>query len=386
MSLYTQGFLRTSSSGKFVGVLKYRDPEGSWRQVTKTFGHDREAAERDLVEWRERMEAGAGPAAADPAGDGAAYGPTVEEAVRALLASQLARGRIERSTHDTQLAYSERDLFPELGSTPLSTLTTGRVQSWLDALCERVSPGSASIPYAVLAKTFALEERAGRIARNPLAGVDPPRQPHPGRAFLPDTSVVLLERAVDETWGPGSALALAVRLALYAGLRAGECCGLRWRDVGAGYARLRIASSVGRASSGCYVKGPKNASSAREMPVVPALSRALAARADAVGGRPKGAWFCCGSEESFMDPRRLSREFSELCGNAGVINDSGRRATFHQLRHTFATRAVHAGVDVRTLADLMGHARADMTLNVYAASGEDAKAAAIERLSGMGRG
>ena len=50
----------------------------------------------------------------------------------------------------------------------------------------------------------------------------------------------------------------------------------------------------------------------------------------------------------------------------GVSDNSGRRATFRQLRATFATRAVRAGVDVRALADLMGHADAKMTLNVYA--------------------
>lgn len=149
------------------------------------------------------------------------------------------------------------------------------------------------------------------------------------------------------------------------------------------YTRLRVVASIGRSANGCYVKGSKNASSACEMPVMPALSSALAARAAALGGNPRGTWFCCGDEDSFIDPRRLSREFSALCNEAGVTNDTGGRATFHQLRHTFATRAVRAGVDVRALADLMGHARADITLNVYVGSSEDAKLAAVKRMSDM---
>ena len=90
--------------------------------------------------------------------------------------------------------------------------------------------------------------------------------------------------------------------------------------------------------------------------------------------------FVCGGPDRFADPRSVSVAFARLCEREGIADDGGRRATFHVLRHTFATRAVQAGVDVRTLADLMGHARADVTLNVYAASGEDAKLAAAARL------
>ena len=219
MSFYTNGFLRKTSSDKWAGVLKWKDPEGNWRQLTRTFTTDREESEGMMADWRALMEAGASPAAEDPVANA---GPTVEEVARSMLAAQLARKRIEQSTYDTQIAYSERDLFPELGSTPIASLTSRRVQAWVDGLCLRMSPGSASVPYAVLAKALSGAERTGSIARNPLVGVDPPRRPRPSRAYLTETSALLLENALDSRWGAESGMALAVRLALYAGLRAGD--------------------------------------------------------------------------------------------------------------------------------------------------------------------
>lgn len=393
---YSKGFLRRSSSGKFVGVLKYRDPEGSWRQITKTFTSDRGESEDMLASWRSTMEVAAIPSSlsshdyrigmrAASSARGVCLdeiAPTVEEAVRACLSAQLARGAIERSTHDTQLSYAQRDLFPILGQLPLNHLTTEIAQMWIDSLCSRVSPSSARIPYSTLNKTCALAVRRGILPVNPIVATDSPQRSYPERSFLLPSTVSHLECAITREWGDDNPLSLAVRLGLYAGLRAGEVCGLRWCDVSEDGSSIRVSSSIGRSIEGCYVKAPKNRSSIRDMPIVSVLARQLRERSAYVanGFEPSGTWFVCGEEESFLDPRRLSNKFAELCEAENIVNDKGQRATFHVLRHTYATAAVRAGIDVRTLADLLGHSRADMTLNVYAASNEEAKRIATKRL------
>lgn len=64
-----------------------------------------------------------------------------------------------------------------------------------------------------------------------------------------------------------------------------------------------------------------------------------------------------------MQSKLLRWRFSELTKKIGV-----RRLNFHALRHTFATRALESGMDVKTLAEIMGHANATITLNTYAHS------------------
>ncbi|MBQ9002287.1 MAG: site-specific integrase, partial [Eggerthellaceae bacterium] len=370
---YSPGFLRISSSGKWVGVLKYRDIDGKWRQKTHTFTRNRAESEKALSQWREQLTG----EHITPSSTAKTH--TVEQAVRACLNAQLARKRIEQSTYATQLAYAERSVFPKLGEIPLAALTPDTVQKWVDELCLEMSAGSVRLAYGVLHKTCSRAATRRELAENPLDRIELPAKTRPKRAFLPETSIALLEKALSSEWGQGHPRSCAVTLALHAGLRAGECCGLRWRDVETDAGRLRVVASVGRSAQGVYLKSPKCDASAREFPIVESVASSLAARALDAGGSPDPSNFVCGSE-TFSDPRRLSYEFSRLCERAGVVDDQGRRATFHSLRRTFATRAVRAGVDPRTLADMMGHADAGMTLNVYAASGEEAKSTAVAKM------
>ena len=74
------------------------------------------------------------------------------------------------------------------------------------------------------------------------------------------------------------------------------------------------------------------------------------------------------NDGSFLKPKQLRERFMRLLKKIKVS-----RLNFHALRHTFATRALESGMDVRTLADIMGHANASITLNIYAHSMTDHK-------------
>ncbi len=88
-------------------------------------------------------------------------------------------------------------------------------------------------------------------------------------------------------------------------------------------------------------------------------------------------------EGSFKSPQCLSKEWRQLAGVLRLVGTQGRRPTFHDLRHTFATIAVASSVDIKTVSVLLGHADPAMTLRVYADSLEDSKRAGTERLDGI---
>jgi integrase len=62
----------------------------------------------------------------------------------------------------------------------------------------------------------------------------------------------------------------------------------------------------------------------------------------------------------------------------GLIGTQGRKITFHDLRHSFATRAIAAGADVKAVAAVLGHANAAITLNVNADADAESKRRASE--------
>ena len=88
-------------------------------------------------------------------------------------------------------------------------------------------------------------------------------------------------------------------------------------------------------------------------------------------------------EGSFKSPQCLSKEWRQLAGVLRLVGTQGRRPTFRDLRHAFATIAVASSVDIKTVSVLPGHADPAMTLRVYADSLEDSKRSGMERLGGI---
>ena len=75
------------------------------------------------------------------------------------------------------------------------------------------------------------------------------------------------------------------------------------------------------------------------------------------------------------EPRTIQRRFGRLCKRLGLAG-----VHFHTLRHTFATRMMELGVDVKTVSALLGHSSAKTTLDLYAHSLMDQQWLAMEKL------
>ena len=67
-----------------------------------------------------------------------------------------------------------------------------------------------------------------------------------------------------------------------------------------------------------------------------------------------------GTRERFTEPRTMENRFKAVLKNCGL-----RSINFHALRHSFATRAVELGFDVKTLSEILGHANVGITLDRY---------------------
>lgn len=161
-----------------------------------------------------------------------------------------------------------------------------------------------------------------------------------------------------------------ILLCLYSGLRIGELIALRWSDIDFSKGVLTVSRSGRDGRGGLLVDEPKTISSRRTIPLprqrLPVLK----------GVRRRSASpFVVSSGGKAVSVRSYQRSFELLLKKPGIPHRG-----FHSLRHTFATRALECGMDVKTLSEILGHKNPTVTLNRYAHSLMEHKADMMNRL------
>ena len=177
------------------------------------------------------------------------------------------------------------------------------------------------------------------------------------------------------------AVALAASIALSTGLRLGEVCALRRRDVDLMRGNLRVSGTMVEAPKlmrQATTKGKRTRNLSLSDADVALLRREMERVARKCPHKPVSPLVT--ADGGFMRPSYLSRRFSAVCGLLGLPEGTH----FHTLRHTHATWLLMAGADIRTVSERLGHAKPETTLGIYAhvMPGRDRAAAeAFERMA-----
>ncbi len=166
-----------------------------------------------------------------------------------------------------------------------------------------------------------------------------------------------------------------VLLCLYTGLRIGELLALEWADIDMKKGELQVNKSChyGKDEKGVFrriIDIPKTQSSVRTIPIPRQLMLRL--REEKKKSR---SIHVVSNGKNPISIRSYQRSFSTLLKKLNVPHRG-----FHSLRHTFATRAVECGMDVKTLSELLGHKNPTVTLNRYAHSLIEHKREMMNRL------
>ena len=192
-------------------------------------------------------------------------------------------------------------------------------------------------------------------ARNPTSGATLPRKKATPKQILNDEQLdrFLEEIKKDEIWYDFFYTELTT------GLRRGEICGLRWTDFQMGMGTLAIRRTVHqKPGGGLSVGEPKTGQGSRVITLPPSTAQLLAERKR----RSVSQWIFHDPlrPEQPVHPGSAYRRMKELLAQAGLPS-----IRFHDLRHTFATRALASGVDAKTLSGILGHTKASFTLDTY---------------------
>lgn len=172
---------------------------------------------------------------------------------------------------------------------------------------------------------------------------------------------------------------LGIYISLYTGLRIGEICALTWDDVDLKNRLIYVRNTVVRVKSDSgtgskthlIIDTPKTASSLRCIPICSKLYSLLSNYVPNVKSR-----FVTSSIAAFISPRTFDYRFKKLLDESKIPH-----INYHALRHTFATRCIEAGVDVKSLSEILGHANVSITLNTYIHSSIDLKRSQLEKIT-----
>ncbi len=159
-------------------------------------------------------------------------------------------------------------------------------------------------------------------------------------------------------------------LCLYSGLRIGELIALQWCDIDFGKGILTVSKSCHYGKDGLVIDEPKTATSRRVIP----LPRQLLPILKSIKKKSDSP-FVVSANGSTVSVRSYQRSFELLLKKLNIPHKG-----FHSLRHTFATRALECGMDVKTLSEILGHKNPVVTLNRYAHSLMEHKADMMNRL------
>lgn len=294
------------------------------------------------------------------------------------------RPRLKESSSAKYLADLKNHILPFFGEKSLDQITSEEMERFIQILLyeKKLSPKTIRNILALFHSVFTYaRKRSGQKLQEPE--IIYPRKQRKDIRVLDEQEE---KRLMNFLAGNMDLCKFGVYLALRTGLRIGEVCALRWQDISMRDCTISVQQTAQRirylepeserkagAKTRVMIDTPKTESSCRIIPLMPDLA-ALCLR---FGSAVPGAFVLTGTRQC-MEPRKLQRRlknYTKECMLADVH--------FHTLRHTFATRCVEAGCDVKTLSEILGHSNITVTLNQYVHPNLDQKRENMSRLKTM---
>ena len=271
------------------------------------------------------------------------------------------------SSRHTYKQDVEKYISPVLGQIKLQKLSQEDVALLVSSLIKQgLAPKTIRCVHGVLHKALGKAVKLGKLPYNVATGTELPKVEEPELKLLDHTEVAALKNAA-----VGFKHERFFLLALYLGLREGELLGLNWAQINWKTHELNVDRQLvwerGNARNK-YIAAPKCASR-RILNIPPTVEEILREQLEEVKIQRElagDAWIerglvFPGPHGDFMSRQTVYDCLQRVAKKAGIGH-----LRVHDLRHTFAALALEAGVDVRTVQGMLGHATPEFTLRVYA--------------------
>lgn len=275
-------------------------------------------------------------------------------------------------------------ILPEYGNQPFSTITYEFIEAHCKFLLESggkkgngLSPKTVSDVLAIIRNISKFAIRKGIYVANDANAVQIRQAIKPMRVLNKAEQSQLCEYILKKP----EACSIGILVCMFTGLRIGEICALRWEDISFSDQSIYIHHTLQRiqmhrghgAKTEVVVTTPKSSCSIRKIPLPDEILEILVLNKKASSG-----YVLTNDEYKFIEPRTMQNKFKKILKAVGIEN-----ANFHALRHTFATRCVELGFDVKSLSEILGHATVNITMNRYVHPTYEMKKKNMQKLSGL---
>ena len=172
---------------------------------------------------------------------------------------------------------------------------------------------------------------------------------------------------------------------LRAGMRNGEIRGLKYSDVDKKKNVIHIQRTLKYIEGqGYFEDTPKTRTSKRDIPLTADLVALLDAQRNYWGFKVErlDRYLFCNEKGEPLSRDRLQAEINRIVKRIQAEEHDFSRITPHIFRHTFATRAIEAGMPPQVLKTILGHSSLAMTMDLYSHVLPDTKAAEMEKIAG----
>lgn len=286
------------------------------------------------------------------------------------------KDEITINTFNNYRSYITMHILPSLGDMKLIELTAPVIKQYIkDKLSNgriRINGNNLGLSIKTVKEHIVLLKKAlnkaveeGEMLFNPCIGVSFPKDIKPEIKPLEQEEQELLESHIHPHFKPNSLL--SVKVALYAGLRNGEVCALQIKDIDFKNHLIHVTKTLYRAKTEnghteIRIGTTKNKRN-RYVPITKELEKDLLIYLEAmpkeVRDNPEQFLFVNNKGKS-LEPKSLLYHFKKLLKQCDLSN-----IRFHDLRHTFATRCLECGIELKIVSKMLGHSSIQITADLY---------------------
>lgn len=291
------------------------------------------------------------------------------------------RNRVKIGTYNNYQKYYESIIRDRLGKKHIADIRGEHIQKlYNDLIKEGYALSSIKIVAAVLNGCLQQALRNGLIERNPVKLAELPRQTEKKtrQAMTREQQEIFMEYAKD------SYLYNFFAVMLRTGMRNGEMRGLKYTDIDKKKNVIHVQRTLKYIEGEGYMEDtPKTRTSERNIPLTPDLKELLEDQRKFWGFKVErlDRYLFCNEKGEPLSRERVQGEIDRIIKRIVAAGNKFDRITPHVFRHTFATRAIEAGMQPQVLKTILGHSSLAMTMDLYSHVLPDMRAEEMEKIA-----